>query len=326
MVRIEARLFGRFALSRDGDTVEGIGATKVREMLCYLLLHHGRPHARERLASLLWPETTTERSRKYLRQALWQLQGALRAGDDAPPDWLRVDTDWVRLDLAAGVEVDALRFQSAVAAAAASAGTRPLADDHAAALETAVESYRGPLLEGWYQEWCLRERERLHELRLDALELLAAHHETGQRWATAQQWTTRLLRDDPAREGAHQRMMRLHYVAGNRSRALRQFEECAAALDDELGVAPSVETTALRDRIRAGQGVAPPCEGPPAAHGLGDILAQLRALESQLAGVHGHVRQRIAEVERSLAGSAAPPAPSRPLRRPANLLRTAARG
>lgn len=300
MSRIEVHLFGRFMLSCAECAVTGMGAAKVRELLAYLLLHHGRSHARERLASLLWPDTTTERSRKYLRQAIWRLQVALRSGAPAV-DWLRVESDWIRLDLGGDIEVDALRFQTAVTDAARSGG-QPLPAAVAAALEAAVQSFHGPLLEGWYQDWCLRERERLRELRLDALDLLAAHHEAAGRCATAQQWTTRLLEEDPAREGAHRRLMRLHYLAGDRTRALRQFEACVAALDEELGVAPSAETTALRDRIRTGERVAPAPAGP-GDEGLGAILVHLRELESHLAGVRGHVQQRIAEVERSLAGA-----------------------
>src|SRR5690606_2684341 len=111
MSAIAVRVFGRFAIARDGTAVAGVGAGKVRELLCYLLLHHGRPHAREHLASLLWPETTTARSRKYLRQALWQLQTAVcQDGRDAAPSWLRVETEWIRLDVGPGLTVDALGF------------------------------------------------------------------------------------------------------------------------------------------------------------------------------------------------------------------------
>lgn len=303
MARMEARLFGRFALSRDNSAIEGISATKVREMLCYLLLHHGRPHARERLASLLWPDTTTERSRKYLRQVVWQLQGALRSLPGARSEWLRVETDWVRLDVDAALEVDVLRFHAAVLAAAAHPGDGALPPELARRLEAAVELYRGPLLDGWYQDWCVRERERLQGLLLDALDMLAAHHEAGRRYALAQQWAARLLQHDGAHESAHQRLMRLHYLSGNRIRALRQFDECVTALAEELGVEPAAATLALRDRIRAGQCLVP---GPESrsGQGLGEILAHLRALEEQLAGVQIHVREQIAAVER-LSGETA---------------------
>jgi hypothetical protein len=44
--------------------------------------------------------------------------------------------------------------------------------------------------------------------------------------------------------------MRLHGQAGNRTGALRQYERCVAALDEELGVRPSKQTEALLRIIR----------------------------------------------------------------------------
>ena len=82
MATLQVRLFGRFSLARDGQALPTLGPHKVQEVLAYLLLFRGRPHARETLAGVLWGDTTTAQSKKHLRQALWQLQGALRAGTD----------------------------------------------------------------------------------------------------------------------------------------------------------------------------------------------------------------------------------------------------
>jgi len=54
--------------------------------------------------------------------------------------------------------------------------------------------------------------------------------------------------------------MRLLYLAGDRTGALRQFERCRNALSDELGVAPGQRIRALYERIRADAGVDGPVE------------------------------------------------------------------
>jgi DNA-binding SARP family transcriptional activator len=99
MSRIAISLFGRLAVSRDGDLLTGLEAGKVQELFAYILINRDGQHLREALASLLWGEVSTAQSKKYLRQTLWQLQVALESGHsatDAPillinPEWLRVN-------------------------------------------------------------------------------------------------------------------------------------------------------------------------------------------------------------------------------------------
>jgi DNA-binding SARP family transcriptional activator len=45
--------------------------------------------------------------------------------------------------------------------------------------------------------------------------------------------------------------MRLYYLAGDRTAALRQYARCRDALDQELEVKPGKRTMELYDRIRA---------------------------------------------------------------------------
>ena len=77
MATLTVRLFGRLTVERDGNVVSGLHAGKLQELLCYLLLNRKGVHSREALASLFWGDCDTARSKKNLRQALWQLQSAL---------------------------------------------------------------------------------------------------------------------------------------------------------------------------------------------------------------------------------------------------------
>jgi DNA-binding SARP family transcriptional activator len=68
----------------------------------------------------------------------------------------------------------------------------------------------------------------------------------------AVEYTTRLLALDPLREEAHRKLMWLHALDGQRGAALAQYEACRQILDEELGVAPSGQTTTLYEQIRDG--------------------------------------------------------------------------
>ena len=59
-----------------------------------------------------------------------------------------------------------------------------------------------------------------------------------------------ILRHDHSYERAHRQLMRLYFMTGNRTQALRQFKRCEMALWEELGVEPSEATKQLYEQIR----------------------------------------------------------------------------
>src|SRR5262249_40469268 len=73
MSTVKINLFGQLSVECDEKVWCGPEGCKSRELFCYLLIHRAVPHNRERLASLLWEESSTAQSKKYLRQTLWQL-------------------------------------------------------------------------------------------------------------------------------------------------------------------------------------------------------------------------------------------------------------
>lgn len=242
-------LFGRFQVLRDGAPIVGLEAHKVQELFSYLLLYRNHTHPRETLAGVLWGERSTTQARKYLRQALWQLQGALDGQTTGSSAWLAVDGEWLRLSLTAQMQLDVELLERAYAMAEGIPG-QELGDQQAQALKLAVDMYQGDLLEGWYQDWCLFERERLQNMYLGMLEKLLNCCEARGDYELGLDYGMRSLRYDNARECTHRRMMRLYYLAGNRTAALRQYERCVEALDKELGVGPTNATNAVLKQIR----------------------------------------------------------------------------
>ncbi|MGH8606075.1 MAG: bacterial transcriptional activator domain-containing protein, partial [Gammaproteobacteria bacterium] len=111
--------------------------------------------------------------------------------------------------------------------------------------------YRGDLLEGWYQDWCLLERERLRACYLTALGKLMcycdAHGQIDRGLAHAET----ILRCDPAEEEAYYHMMHLQWTAGRRVQALRLYRRCKQVLSEELGVQPCERTQKLYELIRS---------------------------------------------------------------------------
>lgn len=245
-------MLGKFDVTVGNRHLETLPGRRTKDLLAYILLYRNRPHHREALAGTLWPESETAQSRKYLRQSLWHLRVLdSEAGEStrhplvkAGPEWLEIDSTRLRLDVA---NLEAA-FEGVKLVAGEDLGG-PDAED----LCNALPLYRGDLLEGCYDDWCIYERERLRAMYLSMLEKLLAYCEANARHDEGLDFGEKLLRQDRAHERAHCRMMRLRYLAGDRSGALRQFESCREALREELGVAPAEATVALYNRMKAGQ-------------------------------------------------------------------------
>jgi DNA-binding SARP family transcriptional activator len=252
MVALTVRLFGRFGAWCADQPVQGLNARRAREVFSYLLLHRDRPHLRETLAGLLWEDAPPAQSRKYLRQAVWQVQTALQLdaeANDLHP--LQVDPEWIQLNICSQLEVDVVSFDEATLCCHGTPGSQ-LSDAQRQKLEDAVDLYRGDLLGGWYTEWCLFERERLQNALLEALEKLVACCEVRGDSERGLAHAHRMLEIDPAREQVHCHVMRLHVLAGNRTEALREYQRCEKVLMQELSVKPSESTRALHESIRDG--------------------------------------------------------------------------
>jgi len=312
MAQLRITLFGKLCLrGEDGRQLAGFDARKIQELFCYLLLHRDRPYPREILASLLWGDSSTEQSKKYLRQTLWQLQGALeRQSVPINATLLHVEPEWVDLNSQADLWLDIAVFEQAFAPVKNIEG-RELDIENVKLLQCAIELYQGDLLEGWFQDWCIYERERLQNMYLSMLDKLMGYCEAHHEYDTGISYGTRILLFDRAREHTHRRLMRLQYLGGNRTAALRQYQRCVSALDEELSVKPAKSTIALYEQIQADNfdfQSASPAESVKADQSPIDsereTLGRLNQLQKLLIDMQQAVEQGIRAVNEVLKGRA----------------------
>jgi DNA-binding SARP family transcriptional activator len=245
---LQISLFGKFSVKCQ-QILRSFETKKPCELFCYLLLYRERPHHREFLASLLWPDRTKSQSLKYLRHALWQLQNALDESGEENAKLLQVEAEWVSLNPDVSFWLDVEALENAYELVKDRRG-RDLDAREAQVIQQALELYQGDLLQGWYQEWCILERGRLQRTYLALLEKQMAYCEAQGKYKVGLGYGYCALRHDEAHERVHRRLMRLHYQAGNRTAALRQYNQCVASLRRELNVAPSQRTMALYEQIR----------------------------------------------------------------------------
>ena len=82
------------------------------------------------------------------------------------------------------------------------------------ALSDAIMLYKGDLLEGCYQDWCLFDRERLRNEYLAVLDKLTEYSEAHAQYEAAVNYCVLALRSDLAHECTHRRLMRVYFLGG----------------------------------------------------------------------------------------------------------------
>lgn len=304
MSKLRFHLFGKFIVSRGAEVIKGLESLKEQELLGFLLTHRRKHHSREALATLLWPEASPEKGKKYLRQALWHLQGLLGLTEAGPADVFQVEQNWIALNPESDIWSDVAVFEDAFAIVQGVSGQH-LNEETAKTLKDVAGLYRGDLLDAWYHDWCLFERERLQNMYLVMLDKLIAYCGVQGDYDSGVTYGYALLSFDRARERTHRELMRLKYLAGDRTGALRQYQRCAAALADELGVEPDNRTRDLYDQIRTGtlpQAVKDHGDAP-ARGSLSEILARLLSLQRFLGSAQKHIQRDIQAVELELKSS-----------------------
>lgn len=223
---MQLRLLGPWALNHDVRRVDLFPAGQ--RVLTLLALHDGTAH-RLWLSGTLWPDQTDERALSNLRSAIWRLPPGVRC---------LVQRHGNAMSLAPSVRVDL--------AAAGQVARSLLADPAAAAPALAQRQLlRQDLLPHEDDEWLVVPREQHRQLRLHALESLAADDLRHGRAFDAVDTALTAVAAEPLRESAHYLVVRAHLEAGNRAAALEHYEQFRRLLAADLGVEPSGQLVEL---------------------------------------------------------------------------------
>jgi ATP/maltotriose-dependent transcriptional regulator MalT len=244
------RMFGGFEVRRSGRLLPSAAWVRRRDRLlfCYLLLQR-EPVPREVLQDALWPDLEPSSAAASLRVAWSRLKRALEPGlpGRLPSSYLTTEGGRYGLRWTA-IETDVHQFDEAVS----HAGQAATPEERVTRLQSAAALYRGDFLPDDADEpWTVVERERLRSLYLGVLLRLAEEYERTGRSEDAAAALRGVLRHEPWREEAYCGLMRALARLGRRSEALHLYRECQALLQQELGVSPAAETTALFEAIVA---------------------------------------------------------------------------
>jgi DNA-binding SARP family transcriptional activator len=232
-------LLGEFRLSwraREVSLPEG-----AQRVVAYLALAAGHATTRRSLSAALWPDASAAHARSALRSTLWRIRRVA-------PDLVR--NDGQRLSLAPSVAVDAEELRDTMRATL----DEPARSDRDA-LATLTDAEE--LLADWDDDWIQVERERMHEVRLEALEALAEDLTDRGMVGQAIEAGLAAVADEPYRESAHRVLIEAYVRKGNIAAAIAHFRRLRKILRQELGVAPSADLSARIRRLESDRSTEP---------------------------------------------------------------------
>jgi DNA-binding SARP family transcriptional activator len=233
-MRARLRLLGGLRLETEEAAVTGPATQRKRLALLALLGSAAGWLSRERLAAFLWPESDSERARHQLASAIYELRRVL--GEDV----ILTMRDELRLNLEV-VSCDVSEFERALGN-----GQR----------EHAISLYAGPFLDGFFlaetpefEHWVAAERARLAQEYAQALEELALEKAALNDRLGAVLWWRKLAAHDLLNSRVALGLMRALDAAGDRAGALQHARTHTILLQQELGLEPDPEITALVERL-----------------------------------------------------------------------------
>jgi len=229
---LEVHLLGRFEILLDGQPRDLL-SRPAQSLLAYLVLHPGIAHRREQLAGLLWPDSDETNARRYLSQALWLLRKSL---DDT---YFKADKLTLTFTPQPEDRLDVYIL------------TQPAHAPDAWMRSLAV--YQGRLLPGFYEDWAWEQAEQFQALFEQQAHTLLDWLVTEHRWKDALEWGEHWLRLGETPEPAYRALMQAHAGLGDQAGVAAVYRRCVTALNRDLGVEPSPETTTLYEQLRTGE-------------------------------------------------------------------------
>lgn len=269
---LQIRLFGKPQVICDGTDITPELGNKGCALLCILFLRGGDYYAREKLAAYLWPDSAASAAKYNLRYTLWKIKKSTDTGEGGR-SLIKLDREYCCIDRAYDYICD-LQTIDEIDPETQSADE----------LKRACDAFGGELLEGYYFNHCEDLNELIlsqriyYEKRKNRLLMKAAElYEQRDMLPEAVGILERVMEYEPYNEQLALRLMTLYERGGDRSRAIRFFNEFRNRLASNLEIYPGSAITQKYAELKAAP-AAP--ESAPAADSVPGLHVQTYCLRA----------------------------------------------
>lgn len=294
---LEIKLFGPVRISHDQWQTKISTTRAIQGLLAYLLLQRHRTHPREGLASLFWGDQNEDKARGCLNTTLWRLRTILEPSGVAQGTYLiRDHSGNIGFNRESRYWLDIANFEEEIHRIL-KIPYESIEPEQVKKLENALQLYDGDLLEGFYDDWILREREKFRALYLNSLAYLMNYEKFHGGYEKALVYGHQILQTDPLREEIHRAIMHLHLEKGERARAVQQYKACCDVLQMELDIPPMEETRALYHQIVLTDKPSRPAPAKSGQSNILDVLQELQRVAGSMERMQVQLAQEIMHLE-----------------------------
>ena len=246
MAKLSLALLGTPRLILDGSSLDDVFYEKVEALLCYLAVESNRPHRREVLAEIFWPDLPDAHARSNLRYALFKLREGLQDKTNPNP-YLLVSRTSIRFNTDSDCYIDVAELAEAFGQS-----LRPNAALGTERLENLSSLHRGDFMEQstltqneLSHEWLCNQREIFHRYELILLTKLIDEYAGSKNYDLALHPAHRFITLDPLDESGYHRLIELLAISGKNTKAIEAYNNLSHLLSVELGIRPNEESTEL---------------------------------------------------------------------------------
>ncbi len=246
MAKLTLALLGTPRLTLSDDSLDDVFYEKVEALLAYLVVEGNRPHRREVLAEMFWPELSDDHARSNLRYALFKLREGLQDKGSATP-FLLVNRTSIRFNPESDHFLDVNELLDAFDHAYRPRHTLSIDE-----LERLCALYRGDFMEQstlteneLFYDWLCNKRDSFHRYQLILLSKLIEKYTADEDYESALHHAHRYITLDPLDESGYHRLIELLAISGKNTKAIEAYNNLSHLLGMELGIRPNEESTEL---------------------------------------------------------------------------------
>ncbi|WP_151704460.1 BTAD domain-containing putative transcriptional regulator [Nitrincola alkalilacustris] len=222
----------------------------------YLAAERSRPHSREQLAALFWPELDDASARVNLRQVLASINSNFQHTDTTSP--LIANRQSIAFAPASASRLDLFKLESPnlqnhelCQQSRQCIHTDQFTDiSNSILMGDFLEAYSLPQCEE-FEEWLSQRRAQIRIRQINLLQTLTDCARSLGNTEQAITYIQQLMRLDPDDESHLRLAMCLYIEVGRREAALKIYDTFTQRLERELGVMPQPPTLALHETIAA---------------------------------------------------------------------------